>query len=271
MSLVEKIVTKVKIRFSEKGIMMLLRKFLTNMVFIMAVMPSLFSLDPSSSTMSSDSIREYAIAVLLPPEAAKKAAEMNKQIAAQLPTFANPHNNWHVTLYHLACNKEAISEIVSKLRELKVEPFKLSFTGLYATADRWVDWGMTNTEPLGALHKTVVEIASKHHKRPLKRASDIYNTLPAEKRAQVDAYGVSGVLEFYNPHTTLFYYEFEKNGLKGDMALQAVSKKLTEMNGMAEVTCDASVIVVGELGYNGNITKILYEIPLSGAAHYINS
>lgn len=246
---------------------MVSQKFLRKMIFIMLGVPTLFSVDASSCAVNSDGgIREYAIAVLLPSEAAKKAAEMNEQIAALLPGFENPHNNWHVTLYHLACNKDALSEIARKLRALKVEPFRLSFTGLYPTADRWIDWGMDHTEALHALHKIIVEIASKYHKRPLKRASDIYAALPIEKRAQVDAYGVSGVLEFYNPHTTLFYYEFDKNGLKGTSELQAVSKKLKDMNGKAEITCDASVIVIGELGYNGNITKILYEIPLSGVS-----
>ncbi len=210
----------------------------------------------NASFSAEEGIKEYGIVVLPSAEIAVKAAEMNTEFATKLGN--NPGNFWHVTLYHLACSEASLTKIVDELSKLEIEPFQLEFKNIYSTADRWIDWGMKNTDPLHELHRKVIEIASSHRMRPLDRARDIYEDLSPDRKAQVDAYGVSGVLEFYNPHMTLFYR------YPPDATLQGVAAEFARDNGDAEMNGNASSIAVVELGYNGNIEKIVRCINIAG-------
>lgn len=153
----------------------------------------------TTSFSAEEEVKEYGIVVFPSAEIATKAATMNTDFSEKLQG-ENPSNFWHVTLYHLACSEKSLRQIVNELCYLEIDPFNLEFKGIYSTADRWIDWGVRNTEPLRELHRKVIEIASPHRARPLDRARDIYESLSLERKAQVDNYGVSGVLEFYNPH-----------------------------------------------------------------------
>lgn len=198
-------------------------------------------------------IKEYGI-VILPEEKCQKEAErLNINIAKILRPLKNVKNYWHVTLYHGAYEKNDLHEIYAKLKGLQLKPLTLNFTKIYSTSDRWIDLGTEKTEYLQKLHISVVQLASPYHKRPLARCKDIYKNVSSNQRQQVDHYGVSGILEMYNPHMTLFYQYPPKTELQ-----QAAIK--IENDFKKNMICKASKIVIGELGYNGNIKKIVYSV-----------
>lgn len=131
----------------------------------------------------------------------------------------------------------------------------MKFTNFYTTSDRWVDWGIEKTEVLKNLHRSIVEIASKYHKRPLDRARDVYNEVDQERKNQIDEYGVPGVMNLYNPHMTLFYIYPAK------AAIQKIPNVIKDKK-YENAVFKASKIVIGELGYNGNILRIVDSIYL---------
>lgn len=202
------------------------------------------------ASAGANNVKEYGIVILPETKCATKAAEINSEIAQKLSQLANPYNNWHVTLYHGAFEPHALSKITHALVDLKIQPFNLHFTNIYAKSYRWIDLGMKKSEVLHKLHKKIVSIASKHHVKVLDRARDVYNATSNEKRHQIDEYGVSGVMSLYKPHMSLFYTYPPYPGLT------EVAKEIAKMH-EGIMVCKASFIAIGELGYNGNIIKIL--------------
>jgi 2'-5' RNA ligase len=202
--------------------------------------------------IESSNIKEYGIVVLLEEKCTKEAEKLNINISQVLSHLQNVKNYWHVTLYHGAYEINSLDEIYNKLQELQLRPFTLNLTKIYSTADRWIDLGIEKTEYLQNLHTSVVLLASPYHKRPLVRSTDIYKDMTSSQREQVDNYGVSGILTMYNPHMTLFYQ------YPPSFELQQTAIKIG--NNFTNIVCKASKIALGELGYNGNIEKIIYSI-----------
>lgn len=234
----------------------LLRKYLilcNRLINLVAAIIFLTLASTSQVLAIESNIKEYGI-VILPEEKCKKEAErLNINIAKILSHLENIENYWHVTLYHGAYETNDLHEIYSKLKELPLKPFTLNFTKIYSTSDRWIDLRTEKTEYLQNLHGSVVSLASPYHKRPLARSKDIYKDMTSDQRQQVDNHGVSGILTMYNPHMTLFYLYPPRPELQ-----EAVVK--IENSFKKNIVCKASKIVLGELGYNGNIEKIIYNI-----------
>lgn len=199
-----------------------------------------------------NSTKEYGIVILLEDRCTKEAKDLNSHLAKILDKLKNVDNHLHVTLYHGAYDTKDLEQIYNKLQQLPLKPFTLNFDKIYATADRWIDLGIEKNDYLQQIHKHIVTIASPYHKRPLIRVSDVYKDMTDAQRKQVDKYGVSNVLEFYNPHMTLFYqYPSNSDLRKAAAEIQPYFKQMV---------CKAAKIVIGELGYNGNIEKIIYNI-----------
>lgn len=207
---------------------------------------------PEGLAAGSD-IKEYGIVIFPEAKCRKEAKKLNADIARTLSHLKNAGNYWHVTLYHGAYERKSLDEIYAKLKALELKPFTLNFTKIYSTADRWVDLGAEKTEYLQHLHETVVQLASPYHKRPLSRSIDIYKSMTDAQREQVVQYGVSGILAMYNPHMTLFYQ------YPPSPTLQYAAAKM-ENNFKKNMVCKAYKLIIGELGYNGNIKKIIYSI-----------
>ena len=197
--------------------------------------------------------KEYAIAIRLNPEFAAKAQELNSTFAEHLPGLKNPSNVWHVTLYHGAYKEEELPEIWGKVQKLDMSNITLNFSEIYTTSDRWIDWLVEKTPELCDLHKSVVELASPYHQGHLQRCADIYDQITDAQKALVDEYGVSGILDAYKPHTTLFYQ------FPPDAELQNAA---TQVPSSIPMSCKVESIILGELGYNGNIIDIVYESAL---------
>jgi len=194
--------------------------------------------------------KEYGIALKLNATCSAEAISLNKICAEAWPNLENPSNTWHITLYHGAYKDSDLWDICSKINALNTQHITLNFSTIYNTANRWVDWKIDKTEELALLHHKVVDIASPYHQLPLERSKDVYDSLSTPQKAQVDKYGVSGILDLYNPHTTLFYQ------YPPDTILNDITEILP-----AEIIMSyyPESLILGELGYNGNITSVLYE------------
>ncbi|MCC8371966.1 MAG: hypothetical protein LN568_04410 [Rickettsia endosymbiont of Pseudomimeciton antennatum] len=202
-----------------------------------------------------NNIKEYGIVILPEEECTRVAEKLNQDIAKILSHLNNVKNYWHVTLYHGAYETKDLQQIYNKIKGLKLQPFTLNLSKIYSTADRWIDLGAEKTKYLQELHESIVHLASPFHKHPLARSKDVYKDMSNVQREQVDNYGVSGVLELYNPHMTLFYQYPPRFELQDTAKRVAASSK-------ENMVCKASKIIIGELGYNGNIEKIVYSVEI---------
>jgi|GEM_PF-5754163 len=120
------------------------------------------------------------------------------------------------------------------------------------------------TKQLCNLHNIVVDTFNKYHQRPLERASNTLETLKPKIEAQdenalkmaqqIKIYGVSGIKESYNPHTTL-WYQWPTNPILNS-AVESVKHETNELS------CDGWALILGKLGFNGNIESPYAVFPL---------
>lgn len=207
-------------------------------------------LAPNSLATRSFGHKEYGIALLPEARCDEQANFLNRVIASNIKGAPNPVNNWHITLYQGAYDYEDITEIIKNLKKLEFYPIDLKFTNIEPTSNRWVDYIIEKDPSLQELHEKIVDIASKYHKAPLVRADEAYSSLPADKRSQIDKYGSSGILEHYKPHMTIYYkYPADPNIVEIVKTIQPLVKQLQ---------CKAQQIAIGELGYNGNMIRVVY-------------
>jgi len=209
----------------------------------------------ASTTAFACGEKEYGIVIIPEAKVTKEAAELNQKAANFLSGLENPENNYHITLYHGVFPDGKLEEIYKKIESSNFKPLDLKFTTIYSTSNRWVDRGVEKSREIENLHRKIVEIANSYHIRPLKRVSDIYDKLDKEQQKQADLYGVTGVLDSYKPHMTVFYaYPENKNLVDAAAQLSPIAKEHESFK--------ADTIAIGELGYNGNLTKILYTVKL---------
>ncbi|XVN41318.1 MAG: hypothetical protein RCO49_01670 [Rickettsia endosymbiont of Argas persicus] len=224
-----------------------------------------------------DSFVEYAIAILPSSEVAQKLTGINAKLAEHLEGLERKPNKCHVTLYHGAYKPEDLSKISAKLSNIAYETknITLNFKNeiVVTGPDRWIDINIKrfdendkvkqDYEEICKLHNTVVDKFSSYHQRPLERASDDLETLKSKieaqdenalkKAQQIGTYGVSGVKELYNPHTTLWYQRPTNPALN-----KAAETVKNEASGFP---CDAYALIFGKLGYNGNIEELCTVFP----------
>jgi 2'-5' RNA ligase len=200
-------------------------------------------------------IQEYGIVLIPETNCINIAQTLNQKIAGHLPHFANIINKWHITLYHGAYNKKDIPRIKAAISAFKPCSFLLQMTDFYSTNNQWVSWGVNKTDTIQKLHEYIVYAISSYRQRPINRELNEYNTLSAHDKKQIDQYGISKVLEHYNPHLTLFYAPY------ADLTVPSVLP-LIKNERYQNITCKVAKIIIGVLGYNGNITKIVASIPL---------
>ena len=197
-------------------------------------------------------VKEYGIVILPEPACVQKAISINTKIASVLPPdVKNVYNDWHVTLYHGAYELGFLPEILAKLKTLDTRSFSLEFTmPLCISPNNEISWQIVKTPRLQELHETVITLASPYHLRPLERSRDAYHKMDFKNKIQVDKYGVDRILDLYNPHMTLFYQCPPNLNLK-EILNTAYNPKIKE-------TYNTAQIAIGELGYSGNVEKIVY-------------
>lgn len=201
-------------------------------------------------------VKEYGIAITLEKKCGELAQKLNQGISQLLPQFKNLPNIWHITLYQGAFKEADLLKIESAILDLNIKKFDVKLTKFYTTADRWVDWGVKKTDILDVLHKKVVNIIGPYHLRPLNRVQDILDGIEKKIKKQIDMYGTFGLMDCYKPHMTLFY-------------LYPPNKEIRKIPQIIEderyegVSCKSDQLIIGELGYNGNIIRVVNVISLA--------
>ena len=211
-----------------------------------------------SKALAQEVYKEYGIALILPPEYSIEAQKMNKEIAAQVPTATNMPNVFHVTLFQGCFAETKIGKLYLELKNQNFKKIKIRLAPEIKTAeDHYINWSVHKSKELQNLHKAAVKIANPYHQGILARYLDSINELNKKQRSQVVIYGMSGLLDEYNPHVTLFYFAKKSSEIK-NIAKKISPPKLTKGSPAPE----AYSIAIAELGYNGNIEKVLYSIEL---------
>lgn len=223
---------------------------------IYSILPIIFlTFYLSCQAHAQDDVAEYSIALIPETSCIKKAQSLHKEIAKNLPRIKSLANISHVTLFQGAFTREDLSKIKNKLVKLDAKRFEIEFDGLKNTNDKWIDWVADKSKALRELHEQVVEIASPYYRRPINRFGSSYDILNAEEQKQVDEYGAKGVLDLYKPHMSLYYVHPE------NAALQKVPGAISDEK-YEDVKCKVRKIVVGKIGYDGNMTRVAHTILL---------
>jgi len=202
--------------------------------------------------------KEYGIAILMPDEYLTQAQKMNHAIAARVPALPNFRNIYHITLFQGRFSSGKIEELQKELKAQHFEKFRLTLGKEIKTSEqRYINWMPKENYELKKIHRRVVEIANPYRLGILARYIDSYGELEKDQRQQVVKYGMPGLLDDYEPHVTLFYFA-NKNP-----DIEKIAQKISVPEDSHEINCcDALKMVIAEIGYAGNIEKILYEIAL---------
>jgi len=209
-----------------------------------------------NQALAKDGYKEYGIALILPKEYFTEAQRMNKEIAVQMPDVVNLPNVFHVTLYQGRFLDNQIKELYQELKNQNFSKIKIQLDSTIKTVeDCYINWPVKKNQELENLHKKIVEIATPYHHGILFRYSDRYNKLSKKQQKQATLYGMPELLENYNPHITLFYLSEENSEIKN------IAKKISPTK-LSQNSQESASIAIGEIGYNGNMVRILHRIEL---------
>ncbi len=207
----------------------------------------------SAQTWAQEGYKEYGIVLLLPDEYALEAQKMNREIFMQIPEIENLPNVFHVTVFQGRFAESDVYALYKKLKNQKFKSVRITLTPEIKTAEgRYINWQVQKNYELTNLHNKVVKIANPYRYGMLFRYAVSYEDLSEKQRSQVDKYGMAGVFEEYDPHVTLFYFS-EKNPEIDELAEKITPPTIVPLS----KTYKAS-LAIAELGYSGNIEKILY-------------
>lgn len=211
-----------------------------------------------NNALADDDYKEYVIALVLPKEYAAQAQVMNQEVVTQVPLIATLPNIFHITLYQGRFSKNEIEGIYQKLAYQNFPRIRINLEPkIKITESRFINWQVKKSAELQEIHNVVVSIASLYHHGILSRYLDSYNGLSGKQQQQVDKYGMYGLLDEYDPHVTIFYFP-QKNP-----QIQNIARKVNPPKSNEEFHgVPAGSIVIGEIGYSGNIEQGLYEIRL---------
>jgi len=202
--------------------------------------------------------KEYGIALALPQRHVEAAQKMHEEIYARLSLTQNLPNVFHITLFQGRFLQGQVNELFLELKKQHFKKVKIKLKQkIEVEQDRYITWPVKKNNDLEKLHKNVVTLLNSYHHGIMSRYIDSYNSLNKKQQQQIEKYGMAGVLGEYNPHVTLFFFT-KKNSNAEIIGRQISIAKINQ--GFQGV--DASQLVIGELGYNGNIENILYKIEL---------
>jgi 2'-5' RNA ligase len=200
---------------------------------------------------------EYGIALTLEGNCIEIAERMNYRISQNFANSSVIKNTWHVTLYQAVFKDADVAVIKHQIQSLKQGKLKLVFSDFYVGKNnRSAMWRVKNIPELQNLHKKIVDIASKYYIQPVGHVQRDYTSLSKTQKQKVDKYGMSSILEEYDPHMTLFYAYSDKPELK--KVLEGINLPKAEANN----SCKANKIVIAKLGGDGNVIEIVQSVDL---------
>ncbi len=224
------------------------------MKILIKILLFLFLCGIAAKSWSDQKCREYGVALLMPQEYLQEAQRINNEIVAQIRKENLP-NVFHITLFQGCFFRSDIDELYQKVKSWRLKAIKIALVKeIKGLEKKYINWPVYNNNALNDLHILMLNNFGPQHHGALARYIDSYRELNAKQRRQVDFYGVAGVLDEYAPHVTLFYFA-NKNSEIDDIIKNIAPPRFGD-----EVM--AGTVAIGELGYNGNMEKVLYSVEL---------
>jgi|GEM_PF-6351913 len=231
-----------------------------------------------------------AVAYELPEGQRKLFGEMTEFLNKELG-FVSPNNNPHVTVMHVRISQnvtqeEAVKHLKAVIEGLPVPtPWTIALDNSYVTSTgdapyRWFDLNQKAKPEVAMQFNAKVAEALKGFKYrdgALERCSEpaVFNKMNPDGQAQVKNYGASGLNALgadgtlkmnHNPHFTLHYAPSLAAREIDAKKLEAVTKNFGEKFGARLPSVTFTNLIIGRLGYNGNIEEVLARIPLRASS-----
>ncbi len=203
-----------------------------------------------------DSQFELGVALLPSNEVQQEARRLNNLIANQLPEIENRDNVFHLSLFQGKFNCSDLGKLKMTLDEIATEITISNFLLEEELEDMGINifWNAKNDSSLQALHESVVKIFSQYRGGMPGQFLKFYESLPLNKKQQLDLYGVLGVMNEFKPHITVFYRS--DSNPKTQNILKLLKPEKSFLNFIP------TQFVLGKLGYDGNIVEIVYQVSL---------
>jgi hypothetical protein len=217
----------------------------------------LFTLVLSLAPFSSFAINTIDITVILIPEkpCIEIANEMNKQIVSILKVEDNPRGIWGIPIYEAEIDSSNLNDLDRELKLVKIPNFSVMLSKVQNISNDLVSYNILKNPKVRSIHELITHILIQYKTGPIKKIKDSYRKLSDEKRILIDKYGTYNVLENYKQHLPFFF------SIDTNPALEDATNELLE-SAPTDILCKINEIAIAELGYHGNIEKILKSRPL---------
>lgn len=216
---------------------------------------------------SDEPMKEYGIVLLPTPEVGVEAERLNKETAKTFPNMFNQPNSFHITLFHGRFKESNLASLIeavkATLTDYSIHPLAVeSKPQLTPAGSQYILWDTVKSPDLLNLHGIILHTLSLLKDGTLQRCQDAYPNLAPHYQEQIKQFGLHAVLEHYEPHITLFYGEKPiKEQIEAQtQKIQQVAQSLVPNKDLLKFT--ATTVAIGELGYQGNLIKIIERIEL---------
>lgn len=209
-------------------------------------------------TISKHDFDELTIALIPEDKIVKEAMQLNGQLEQALENIPNKQNFIHISLFQGRFRCSQLKKIGIALNNIakSIEPFKLELDAELKEACTNLFWNIKESLQLFKLHADILKAISPYHEGRLPVFEDSYIKLNRTQQQLIDRYGVPHVLQNFNPHITVYYNVDRK---KVD-CLTGIKPQQSCLN------FSATQLIVGHIGYDGNLEKIYKKFQLSFAA-----
>lgn len=198
---------------------------------------------------------EYGIVLLPDSKCIKEIALQNSDADHLIDDLSILERNRHISLYQANFKNKDIDRIRKQLSALVPKSFSVQVENKYSKAGLLMGLTIHNNSELQQLHESVVKTFTSYHQEPLRRAREMYNSLPSDKQEQIDVYGVTNILQFYSPKITLFYrYPITKKLQDAKLLIESLSEGSNQ--------CVISYLAIAKLKEDGNIKEVVDKITL---------
>ena len=150
-----------------------------------------------------------SVRIDLPPLIAKRILAIQRKFSVYYPGHKDSYP--HITLYYSRFNPKKLGDLRSKLKELAIKPFKISFRGVMSNQKPHNKGLFVYVEPgnlrlIRRIHRQVLPIMNEL-RGGLMRRHDLERTRkgeysPAQMR-YLKEYGSWAVLSLFDPHITI--------------------------------------------------------------------
>ncbi|EDP46484.1 DUF1045 domain-containing protein [Rickettsiella grylli] len=204
-------------------------------------------------TISKHDCDELTIALIPSNEIVKEAIRLNNQLEQALEDIPNKQNLIHISLFQGRFRCSQLEKIGITLDNLTkpLDPFKLELDAELKESCTNLFWNIKENVQLLRLHTDILKAVSPYREGILPVFKDCYTQLSQAQQQLIDRYGTPHVLQNFNPHITVYYNVDHKK-----INCVAIKPQPSYLN------FSATQLIVGHIGYDGNLEKIYKKFQL---------